>query len=277
MLHLMLATPAAIPADPGNTSRLARCVTVNTVLSGALLVLHEQAALVSLKQAILPLCENTTTHPESAAMLRRFQRGINAASTAEPCVMPYHIGPEGEGGKTLCVVKSLFSHGCNVVSVGSNGQVEFETAMHKLWRQCKIDIWDGTLVGSRQHLRRNLPEYARFYPSNFGVDTYLSYNASYERPRHAVTMLKIDCEGCEWHDGFANWLDHVCTDQIILELHITPRTAGADLERMLRRLSSEYALFAGEGNPQCGWLPHTTLVCVELSWIRREPCGTPSL
>ena len=191
MHALLLATSA----DAANSSRLARCDTVSTVLNGALRVLREQAALESIKRAILPLCANAT-HPTSVDMWTRFQQGINVASTTEPCVMPYHIGPEGEGGKTFCVVKSLWSHACTVVSVGSNGQVEFETAMHKLWRQCAIDIWDGTLTGSRLHLRNALPSYARFYPSNFGQSTYLTYNTSYEHPRHAVTMLKIDCEGC---------------------------------------------------------------------------------
>ena len=127
-----------------------------------------------------------------------------------------------------------------------------------------------------------MPAYASFFPSNFGPNTYLDYNASDYHADHflPVTMLKIDCEGCEWSVGFTKWLDHICTHQIILELHVTPQIirqpapAGL-LERMLRRLSTDYALFAAEGNPHCGRLPHTTRVCVELSWVRREPCGKP--
>ena len=86
-------------------------------------------------------------------------------------------------------------------------------------------------------------------------------------------MLKIDCEGCEWHD-LAPWLDNVCTGQLLIEMHITPKTIGSgEMVRLLRRLAHEFTLFHGEPNLHCGWRSSTTRACVELSWIRREPCG----
>ena len=112
-------------------------------------------------------------------------------------------------------------------------------------------------------------------------------------------MLKIDCEGCEWHD-LAPWLDNVlttrisitfehdsplsraslacfhqvCTGQLLIEMHITPKTIGSgEMVRLLRRLAHEFTLFHGEPNLRCGWRSSTTRACVELSWIRREPCG----
>ena len=167
---------------------------------------------------------------------------------------------------------------CVVVSVGSNGQVEFEEGIHQLWPACRIDIWDGTLVGSRSKLRRAIPQYAHFHPENFRPTSWQTYqptrNMTWQQPHISTTqatMLKIDCEGCEW-SSLVPWLDHVCTSQLLLELHVPHPRMDVDFARLMLRVNAEFALFAGEGTVDCGYRATTTRVCVELSLVRRKPC-----
>ena len=81
---------------------------------------------------------------------------------------------------------------CVVVSVGSNGQVEFEEGIHQLWPACRIDIWDGTLVGSRSKLRRAIPQYAHFHPENFRPTSYGVLGMKWVLRIHGVKALARD-------------------------------------------------------------------------------------
>jgi hypothetical protein len=210
-----------------------------------------------------------------SAVAFRDSSGASGGYSLTPCTRTVRLGPAGEGGKVMCDVGQLSaSASCLVLSVGSNGQVEFETAVHSHLPNCSIDVWDGTLTGTRARLRKALPGYVRFVPTNFGGRTWQHYR---DAGRSAVGVLKIDCEGCEWRD-LAPWLDNVCTSQLLVEMHMTPPTLrSGSLTRLLRRLASEFSLFAGEPNMHCGWRDSTTRACVELAWIRREPCPATTL
>ena len=62
-------------------------------------------------------------------------------------------GENQDGSKMVCdMSKTLLARGpaCRVISVGSNGQTRFEADVHKAAPLCAIDVFDGTLTGSRE-------------------------------------------------------------------------------------------------------------------------------
>ena len=73
----------------------------------------------------------------------------------------------------------------------------------------------------------------------------------------------MDCEGCE-ASALVPWLDHLCTEQVVVELHAFPSQSYA---RLLRRLAATHIPFYAEHNPSC-----ERRRCVEISWVRRHPC-----
>eukprot|EP00964_Phaeocystis_antarctica_P098868 scaffold64816_cov95-Phaeocystis_antarctica.AAC.3 len=152
-----------------------------------------------------------------------------------------HVGPRGDGGKEVCRPADLYSSlPCTIVSVGLNGDTRFEQAIMAA-SSCAIHGYDGTLVGARAKLRAKLPQRIAatnatftFNAVNFGVETWWQFAGTH------VSMLKIDCEGCEWKD-LPPWLENVCTDQILIEIHTgtgafpcDPDRAGTELSRVLR-------------------------------------------
>eukprot|EP00966_Prymnesium_polylepis_P030846 717714-Prymnesium_polylepis.2 len=157
---------------------------------------------------------------------------------------------------------------CIVVSVGSNGQAEFEQAVHGVAPHCVIDTWDGTLVGPRASKRKSLPEFVHFVPRNFNERSWQVRNYT-----SGVRILKMDCEGCESY-ALLPWLEHVCTEQLAIEFHFVEVQHVGRLSwipRLLRGLSREYQFFSGVPNLACG-AGISSRVCMELSFQRRSPC-----
>ena len=173
---------------------------------------------------------------------------------------------------------------CRVLSVGSNGEPEFEESVHAMAAACAIDTWDGTL-GARKRAR--LPPFLRFVPRNFKASSWREYVG-----RGHLAILKMDCEGCEFQ-GLLPFVERVCAQQVILELHAYPRllaagassrshrdAAGGSPKRVAaehfaplasffaRMARLRYRPFYGEYNPSCG--PHVR--CWEISWYRSEEC-----
>ena len=177
--------------------------------------------------------------------------------------------PHGDmADKAVCEAEAtLAAAPCMVVSVGSDGDVAFEEAVHRRWPQCAIKVFDGTLTGPRAHLARQLPDYVRFYPQNFGPRSWQHGNGQ------SVAILKIDCERCE-HEALLPWISHVCTQQILVELH--PQGFADDGNRtasLLAALSETHAPFFGLHNHKAG----TRLGgrYAEIAWRLRRPCAPP--
>ena len=196
---------------------------------------------------------------------RPVQRAKEAlgAFVAMPQCNGTRVGLGGEQSKMLCRPALMPSEsGCLFISVGSNGDAAFEKQMHALAPACSIQTWDGTLVGRRKHLSAQLPNFTTFVPHNFGPESWRQINAS------SVSVLKIDCEGCEL-TALVPWVRNICTDRILVEVHVVNATKTAVTLEDLR--AEGYELGYGENNPLCG--PWTALRCVELSYARREPCS----
>jgi hypothetical protein len=174
---------------------------------------------------------------------------------------------------------------CSVISVGSNGEAAFETAIHTIAPQCTIDVWDGTLNAAK---RARVPKYSNlhFVARNFKPDSHLQYAG-----RRRISLLKMDCEGCEI-DSLHKFLEAICTDQVIVEVHAYPRlwmdtNASSPeanvltlsqskaahqfdgLAAFFARLGTHYSPFFGEYNPSCG----PVVRCFEVSYVRRVPCA----
>ena len=189
--------------------------------------------------------------------------------TGGSCATLVRVGGAGDGAKAMCADGSVWGDRCRVVSVGSDGDAEFEKGVHAVAPHCRIDTHDGTLTGRRADLARRLPDYVTFRPRNF-------HNASWHRyasRRQHVAVLKIDCESCEF-DALAPWITHVCTDQILLELHaFTPR-AVHPLTRLLRAHAllvqlhqAQYEVVHAEPN-----IAYSDGSNIEFTFRRRTPC-----
>ena len=154
-------------ADANVTRRnLPRCGTIARILAASLEILGSESELLTLEQALYPLCP-TGENEDAAQMYSQFRANASALTalrgavafrdsrgeyTLAPCARKRRLGPDGEGGKVMCDDGGLNASegGCLVLSVGSNGQVEFEAAIHGLLPNCGIDVWDGTLTGARR-------------------------------------------------------------------------------------------------------------------------------
>ena len=120
--------------------------------------------------------------------------------------------PLGEdGGKMLCEADTLLrsSSKCLVVSVGLRDDTRFEQTLHRSSPHCEIVAMDGTLSSENA---KKVPPFVRFLPQNFDPTTYAAY------ANRNVRLLKIDCDGCEYK-ALPPWIDNVCTEQIVIEMH----------------------------------------------------------
>ena len=119
----------------------------------------------------------------------------------------------GEAGKPICDPAQLFSTpSCHVLSIGSNGDAAFETDVLKRAPHCRVETFDGTLTGERQALRANLPSAVVFHDENWDSHSWKRFAGS------EITLLKIDCEGCEL-TALLRFIAHAVVRQIVVEVH----------------------------------------------------------
>ena len=129
--------------------------------------------------------------------------------------------------------------------------------VHAFAPRCAIDVWDGSLVGRRARIGKRLPRLdgrLTFLAHHMGPTTWKRYagrrvsllkvdrgathdaqlpvhsgahGTQLKRPHSVLSaltqatasrVLQVDCEGCEF-EALAPWLAHVCTDQLLIEVH----------------------------------------------------------
>lgn len=222
--------------------------------------------------AMLSACRSAGV-PLSAELAKAYFANVWLPEEPSGCAATTttRFGPPGEGGKVLCDASSrrrgLGHHACLIVSVGLNDDTRAEQAMHASYPHCTIEGWDGTLSPAK---RRLLPPRSamEYIPHNLNATSYKRYEG------RVVSLLKIDCEGCEL-SLLASWLDRVCTEQIAIEVHGCSRVrhsvgpASSRLPKahaMMMRLDKEFRIFHREPNPR---FPDG---CLEYSLQRRWPC-----
>lgn len=134
------------------------------------------------------------------------------------CGYEQRIGKMGDGGKWVCdaykIEKALE---CNVLSIGSNNDWSFEKAIFQLNPLCKIHTLDHTIVP------KNKPSFVNWYKVGLGatkhdlISTMQDILQMTGLSNSSIDILKVDCEGCEWHvyqDFFKGTFR-----QIMIELH----------------------------------------------------------
>ena len=206
--------------------------------------------------------------------------------TGSSCARMLRVGTAGDGGKVLCDEANLATamgtkrlpatvqrhHGppCHVVSVGSNGEASFERAVHGLAPRCVIHTLDGTLSTQQ---RANVPKFVDFIPHNFYPQTARALLQPALKG-HPVSVLKIDCEGCELR-VLVPFVASVCVEQIVVEVHgcimkeTSPREALTNVHALMVGLAQHnYTVFYSEFN-----LAGSDGTCVEFSLRRATPCA----
>ena len=156
------------------------------------------------------------------------------------------LGPNGDGGKTLCEVSTILRDpGCLVVSVGLYDDTRFEEHFHRAAPQCEIVALDGTLNEAKTSA---VPKYIKLMPTNFGPTTYQRF-----ADRKRVSLLKIDCDGCEFA-SLPPWVDHICTEHIVVEMHrksyLPPQKNAGNIHNLMLHLHAVgYRIAFLEPNP----------------------------
>ena len=226
----------------------------------------------ALAETFLDACRSTHgawhNHDVRHYFQLNWQAGLPAGGN---CATLVRVGGPGDGVKAVCADGDAWGNDCHVVSVGSDGDAEFERGVHALAPHCRIDTHDGTLTGRRAALATRLPPYVTFRSRNFHRGSWQHY----ARQHRHITVLKIDCESCEF-DVLAPWVANVCTDQILLELHaFTPRPVHP-LTRLLRAHAllvqlhqAQYAVVHAEPN-----IAYSDGSNIEFTLRRRTPCAT---
>jgi hypothetical protein len=121
-----------------------------------------------------------------------FQRNWEPSLT---CTALARLGCPGDGGKWVCDPHRYLGEHCLVYSFGSNDEFSFEEAVHHFNPNCEIHTFDPVVSEPV-----NKPHYVQFHPWGMGTaaDSMYSLPVIMQRLGHTnVSILKIDCEGCE--------------------------------------------------------------------------------
>eukprot|EP00438_Fugacium_kawagutii_P000012 Skav224856 [mRNA] locus=scaffold322:137844:138605:+ [translate_table: standard] len=143
------------------------------------------------------------------------------------CDFARRLGRYGDGGKWVCdphrlTLKALFGPGCLVYSVGSNGDISFETAVHRsISPLCEIHTFD--LNPWSYYTNSKMPDFMHFHNQQIGANppakSFPEIVNELQHSGRTIDIFKIDCEGCEW-DMFQSWFDAgVDIRMILIELH----------------------------------------------------------
>lgn len=223
-------------------------------------------------------CPHTPTEPSGHDRFSLFRPFVGC-----PPGMPLkRWGLEGDGGKWLCGIEALTS-GCVILSLGSNGQFDFEDSMLAS-TPCEVHTFDctcdGASRGPRHHYHKQClgsPEKAAEDPAFITLAQAVQDNQIEE-----VSLLKMDIEGFEY-DVMSVWQkSDPLPAQVSFEVHYdgvylgtTPNPAAKTVMWSGRVVSlSELALFMShlaelgyaivnkEDNSACGHCSEFTLIRV---------------
>jgi len=191
------------------------------------------------------------------------------------CTVTARLGAPGDGGKWICDPHRALTQECVVYSIGSNDDFSFEEAVHRFNPKCEIHTFDPTPP------KNNRPPFVSFHPwtllghsgeddNNEAAPFTYTIPAIMRRLGHdRVSVLKVDCEGCEL-DAFSAPAFRVregAVQQIQVEIHFDRNPER--IHAMLRFLSSRgYAIFSKEPNIQYSNGKAVEFALVHLDWVK---------
>jgi hypothetical protein len=199
------------------------------------------------------------------------------------------LGKGGDGGKMVCEADELLGlnrrrgtrRKCRVVSVGLRRDTRFETQLLRAAPHCEVDGYDGSL--SARDIDA-LPKAMRHWPQHFTEESHVEWLAAQREgdprmPQH-VALLKMDCESCEYK-ALSAWLEHVCTEQVIVEVHRSglgsasgplsrsdPHRSVIGVHRLMLRLHERHGFRIVFVEPN----PSLPLVGTEYTLVRNRSC-----
>ena len=182
---------------------------------------HNQDPL-SFSTAFLSSCSQDSKAWTAADAAAYFREAWTADSAA--CSRISMFGRSGDGEYAVCTddeMRARAAQRCVAVTVGLNDDTSFEKALHQQWPHCKVHGYDGSLVGNRAHLAKQIPPFIIHHPKHFSAVTWRNYSD--------VFLLKADCEDCEWHGTLHpnSWVANVKTCQVNCARPPCARTALA--------------------------------------------------
>lgn len=142
------------------------------------------------------------------------------------CQHERRVGGTGDGGKWVCDPHRIDPKRCLVYSVGSNNDFSFEeSVLREVSESCEIHTFDPT-VGTNPSQK---PDDVEFHPWGLATDNFQKGGQTFKNMKQIVKdlghegrtidILKIDCEGCEWHT-YTGWFGQgVDVRQVQVELH----------------------------------------------------------
>lgn len=185
------------------------------------------------------------------------------------CTALARVGRAGDGGKWVCDpllylqgVTPPPASGCVVYSFGSNGEFSFEEAVHAMAPGCEIHTVDPA-----PHTQA--PPFLHYHQGSMGARESPGVFTTASLMRHlnhtSVTLLKMDCEGCEFGALTAAALpsERGAIQQILFEVHYSGDAVGTHtLFQTLGMLG--FAIFNKEANLGSGGS------CVEFSVVHLD-------
>lgn len=166
------------------------------------------------------------------------------------CSVVGRMGCPGDGGKWVCDPHRVLSGSdCVVYSVGSNNDFSFEEAVHNFNPRCEIHTFDHTASQSK-----NTPSFLKFHPWRLGKhDSHSEFtvqSAMHRLGHQNISVLKVDCEGCELESfGESFPVAPGAIRQILVEVHFSKNPEA--VHRLFKLFSDKgYAIFSKEPNIQ---------------------------
>jgi len=180
-------------------------------------------------------------------------------------VPPLRLG-KGDGGKIVCDPFTLKKPDCLVYSIGSNGDFEFESHILEWNKDCEIHTFDHTWTPDGREKK-----YTNYHQIGLGakkegkIDTLENIVKDLGHVDRRITLLKIDCEGCETtvHPNF--YMKGVNIAQLLMEVHF--KGDRKPHETMMNNLHNNgFVIFSKEPNTgySNGW-------ATEFSFLRFDP------
>jgi hypothetical protein len=172
------------------------------------------------------------------------------------CPFEERVGNSKDGGIWVCDPTSLNSESI-VYSVGSNGEMSFETQLHQICNGCKIHMFDNAMneAGMKPIRDAEAAGVLTFHPFGFAVSDNPELpvkplqDSMAELNHKFIDIFKIDCEGCEWEffDKILKTFPPILFGQVLVELH--PFFDADRTNRFLKLMEEKgYMMFHYETN-----------------------------
>ena len=174
------------------------------------------------------------------------------------CTALARLGRSGDGGKWVCDPHTYLQQSpCVVYSFGSSGDFSFEEAVHAMAPACEIHTIDPAPPS-------NPPPFLQYHQGTLG-ETFTPKSLMHQLGHTNVTLMKMDCEGCEFGALTPSTLplEGAAIQQILFEIHY--QGDPSKTHTLFQTLSSlGYAIFSKEANLGAGGS------CIEFSVVHLD-------